>query len=184
LRLAALVLVALIAAPAAADYRAVMTALPGVLKDVYGSADVAKQDEDYVRRYNTYILDGIDGAYIPISILGQADESKFKQVCGGPAAVKITRQGNYRFSFVENYQGSTPVEYVYTYRLGNTFTYATNPDNLFKAHGIPVDDPRAATVITAELFASSGLSTVYKTEGMLVIQRNLTKPMVYARCDS
>ena len=50
------------AAPAAADYRAVMTALPGVLKDVYGSADVAKQDEDYVRRYNTCGLSapGID----------------------------------------------------------------------------------------------------------------------------
>ena len=183
MRLAALLLVALAATPAAADYRAIMTALPGVLKDVYGSADVAKQDEDYVRKYNTYILDGIDGAYIPVSILGQADEAKFKQVCARPAAVKITRQGNYRFSFVENYQGASPVEYVYTYRLGNTFTYNTDPDKLFKAHGIPVDEPRAAAVVTAELFGATGFSTINKTAGMLVIQRNLTKPMVYARCD-
>src|SRR5262249_7615943 len=123
MRLVLLLLAMAFASPALADYRAIMTALPGVLKDVYGSADVAKQDEDYGRKYTTSILDGIDGAYIPISLLGQADEAKFKQVCAGPAAVKITRQGNYRFSLVENYQGTTPVEYVYTYRLGNTFTF-------------------------------------------------------------
>ena len=98
--------------------------------------------------------------------------------------MKITRQGNYRFTFVENYQGSSPVEYVYTYRLGNTFSYATDPEKLFKAHGIPVDDARAAAMITAELFAASGFSTIVKNADMLVIQRNLTKPMVYARCDS
>src|SRR5690349_17616083 len=107
-----------------------MTALPGVLKQVYGCADVAKQDEDYVRKYNLYILDGIDGVYIPISILGQADEAKFKEVCAGPAAAKIARHGDYRFTLTENFLGATPLEFVYTYRLGNTFTYDTDPDKL------------------------------------------------------
>ena len=133
------------------------------------------------------------GLYGPVCVLAAASCLAAQEAgsCAPPkefqtandAGAWFARQGNYRFSFVENFQGSTPVEYVYTYRLGNTFTYATDPDKLFKAHGIPADDPRAATVITAELFAASGFSTVNKTEGMLIIQRNLTKPMVYARCD-
>jgi hypothetical protein len=183
LRLAAFLIVALAATPALADYRAVMTALPGVLKQVYGSADIANQDEDYVRKYNLYILDEIDGVYIPVSLLGVVDEAKYKQICAGQAAAKITRQGDYRFTLVENFAGATPVEYVYTFRLGNMFSYATDPDKLFKAHGIPPDNPRAAPAVTSELIDASGFSTLAKTADMLVFQRNLAKPMVYARCD-
>ena len=183
MRLAAFLFVALAATPGLADYRAVMTALPGVLKQVYGSADIANQDEDYVRKYNLYILDGIDGVYIPVSLLGVVDEAKYKQICAGQAAAKITRQGDYRFTLVENFAGATPVEYVYTFRLGNMFSYATDPDKLFKAHGIPTDNPRAAPAITAQLFDASGFTTVTKSGDMLVFQRNLAKPMIYSRCD-
>jgi hypothetical protein len=183
LRLAALLSVAFAAMPAFADYRSVMTALPEVLKQVFGSADVSKQDEDYVRNYNLYILDGIDGVYVPVSLLGVVDQAKYKETCAGPAAAKMTRQGNYRFSLVENFAGATPVEFVYTYRLGNLFSYATDPDKLFKAHGIPTDNPRAAPAMTAELFGASGFATLTKTADMLVFQRNLAKPMVYAKCD-
>jgi hypothetical protein len=182
-RLAAFLFAALAATPAFADYRAVMTALPDVLKQVYGSADVAKQDENYVRKYSLYLLDGIDGVYVPVSLLGVVDEARYKQTCAGPAAAKIARHGDYRFTLTENFAGATPVEYVYTYRLGNLFSYATDPDALFKAHSIPLDDPRAAPAIAAELFGGSGFATVTKTADMLVFQRNLAKPMVYARCE-
>ena len=108
MRLVLALVLAFAAKPALADYRAVMTALPGVLKQVYGSADVAKQDEDYVRKYNLYILDGIDGVYVPVSLLGVVDETRFKQTCTSPAAAKIARQGDYRFTLTENFQGATP----------------------------------------------------------------------------
>jgi hypothetical protein len=173
----------LAAAPAFADYRAIMTALPEVLKEVYGSADVSKQDENYVRYYNRYILDGIDGLYVPISLLGIVDAAKFKQACDGPVAVRIARQGDYRFTFTENASSPAPVDYVYVYRLGNTFSFSADPDKLLKAHGLPPDDARAAPTIASQLFAASGIATVSKTADMLVFQRNFAKPVVYARCD-
>jgi len=183
LRLVACLCLVLTAAPAFADYRTIMTALPEVLKEVYGSADVSKQDEDYVRYYNRYILDGIDGLYVPISFLGIVDQAKFKQACDGPAALKITRQGDYRFTVTENVSGPRAVDYVYVYRLGNTFSYSADPDKLLKAHGLPPDDARAAPTIASQLLAASGIATVFKTADMLVFQHNLAKPIVYARCD-
>lgn len=183
MRLAVFLCLLLAGAPAFADYRAIMTALPDVLKQVYGSADISKQDEDYVRYYNRYILDGIDGLYVPISLLGVVDQAKFKETCAGPVAVKITRQGDYRFTLTENFSGPGPVDYVYVYRLGNTFSYAADPDKLLKAHGLPPGDERAAPTIASQLFAASGIATLIKTADMLVFQRNFAKPVVYARCD-
>ena len=79
---------------------------------------------------------------------------------------------------------SLPAEGETTRQVDVTVSYATDPDKLFKAHGIPIDEPRAAAAVTAELYSASGFSTINKNADMLVIQRNLTKPMVYARCDS
>ncbi len=183
MRLLSYVCLILIAQPAFADYRAIMTALPEVLKQVYGSADVTKQDEDYVRYYNRYVLDGIDGLYVPISLMGVVDQAKFKEACAGPVAVKIARQGDFRFTLTENFSGPGPVDYVYVYRLGNTFSYSADPDKLLKAHGLAKEDERAAPAIASQLFAASGLATLSKMADMLVFQRNFAKPVVYARCD-
>lgn len=183
MRLVTCLCLLLLTRPAFADYRAIMTALPEVLKQVFGSADITKQDENYVRYYNRYILDGIGGLYVPISLIGIVDQAKFKESCAGPIAVKITRQGDYRFTLTENFAGPGPVDYVYVYRLGNTFSYSVDPDKLLKAHGLPPDDDRAAPTIASQLFAASGTATVTKTADMLVFQRNFAKPVVYARCD-
>jgi hypothetical protein len=176
-------LITLFAGPAAADHASLMAALPQVLEEVYGTSDVTTLGKDYIRRYNAYLFAGIDGVWIPLSVFGVLDEANFESECSGRFVVRITRLSDYRFSLQEYPDTNEEVEYIYTYNLGNLFSFQADPEKLLKSHAVQADDPRSLGVWASDVANASGISTIYRpAPDMLVFQRNLRQPVVYGRC--
>jgi len=178
----ALILV-LAAGPASADYAGLMAALPGLLEQTYGTADVTKQNEEYLLRHNKVLLAGIEGRWVPLSLLGVVEAATPEKACDSKAAYQLQRSSD--FGFVMSQYAGTPdrLDYVYVYRAGNNFTVTVHPEKLLHSLGLSPTIANAGYAVMQTLSSASGGTTVARPgKDLLLVQKNLGVPVIFGRC--
>jgi hypothetical protein len=175
-----------LATPASADFGSLSKKFGPIMQEIYG--DVAPAGIELYQNYYKYLLDGIDGDWVPLHLLGaNVEQTAFEQACRVSAS-HLRRTGDYQFVLSTKFGTDMQVDKTYVLKGGNLFGFTVQPDQLFKYLGLEsASDGQDADALGGlrinALSSSSGLSTVIRLDADLILfQDNLGLPALFARC--
>jgi hypothetical protein len=125
------------ATPASADFDSLSKKFGPIMQDIYG--DDAPVGIELYQNYYRYLLNGIDGDWVPLQLLGaNVEQSVFEQACRTSAS-HLRRTGDYQFVLSTKFGTEMQVDKTYVLKGGNLFGFTVLPDQLFKYLGLESD---------------------------------------------
>lgn len=155
------------------------------LMDNYAAASQAfmngiVDNRQWIETYRNHVLSGINGSWIPLSLVQPVSLDDIKKVCG-KTSNKITATSPYSFKMDRHFGNNVTLDYDYTYVIGNTFAEHVDVGKLVGALGL--DSPQIASARLGVLSAANGQVTIFRPyEDVLVIQYAQRAPIIYGRC--
>lgn len=177
-----LALALLVAGPAGASESGPL-ANYSVIQQTFLGGDASSE---FPIKYRDYILNKIDGTWVPLSALVQAppqlpSSDELKTFCD-KRSVRIARTSSYAFSIIQSPETDHELKRTYTSISGSTFSEYVDPEKLLHWYGID-KVANGEPIKLSTLSGSNGLVTIWRaTDEFLVLQRLAGTPVIFWHC--